>query len=227
MPTNPKIIELRAKIQKHASAPAAKARAVLPTGVGALDELLEGGLLQGGITELQCGAKTGGVSSLMHAIMGSVAAQGHWMALIDGADSFDPRSVRPNALKSLLWIRSHSAGHAVTCADMLFQDGNLPLIFLDLRGNSAAELAKIPSTTWYRFQRTIEPTSVALIVLTPKPIVACSEIRLSIEGKFCLDDLDLTPEEIVSRLELRVARKRLSGVWPPVVAAGSSAVVAS
>ncbi|MDB6170692.1 MAG: hypothetical protein JWL59_3 [Chthoniobacteraceae bacterium] len=213
MSKSSKLIELRARIQQHLSAPPAQHRAYLETGVPSLDKLLAGGLWKGGIVELTCEAKTSGASFLMRTILRHAAKEGRWSALIDGSDSFDPQSAGAQMLKNLLWIRCKKAGDAIRSVDLLLRDGNLPLLFLDLRGNPATELAAISSSNWYRLQRAIEPTSVALVALTPRPLIMCADVRLLLEGHFKLASLDDEQEVLLPQLSLSISRKRSATRW--------------
>lgn len=194
-----KIIELRHLIARHASAPPLRRTSALVTGIDALDQALAGGLVTGGMVELVCPHHTIGGSSLMLAILRQL---GRSSALIDGHDTFDPQSAGADVLAHLLWIRCRKTAEAIRAADLLLRDGNLPLVFLDLRENSSFELRKMPGSTWYRFQRMLEPTAVALLVLTPRPLVPCARARLELRSSFDLRTLDMEPAELLRALRL-------------------------
>lgn len=194
-----KIIELRELIARHASTPPPRETRGLLTGIKAFDHTIAGGLVTGGMVELVCLPHTIGGSSLMVAILRQL---GRSSALIDGNDTFDPQSAGADVLKHLLWIRCRKTAEAIRAADLLLRDGNLPLIFLDLRGNSSTELRKIPGSTWYRFQRMLEPTAVALLVLTPRPLVPCAQARLELRSAFDLLALEREPAELVRSFRL-------------------------
>lgn len=129
------------------------------------------------------------------------------MALIDGSDGFSPEMIERSALAKFLWLRCHSAAEAMQCADLLLRDGNLPLVFLDLRGNAPGELRKIASQSWYRLQRMIEPTAIAFLALTPFPLIPCADARLRLQGQFTLEALE-DEAELWRSLELHVLRNR-------------------
>lgn len=203
-----KLIELRALIQRHLATPPARRDAHLSTNIPALDRVLDGGLWKGGIVELVARHWSCGGTSLLLTILRHAAREHRWSALIDGSDCFDPQSAGPEILSCLLWIRCRGAPEAIRSADLLLRDGNLPLIFLDLRGNRPNELGKIPDSTWYRLQRAIEPTSAAMVVLTPRPLIASAHVRLVVEGRFGLEALNREPEENLREVKLQVARKR-------------------
>jgi hypothetical protein len=217
------ILQLRELIQRHGSAPVSHTRGYLKSGIEALDMLLEGGLWKGGIVELACEAKTSGASSLMRAILRQAATRGEWFALIDGSDCFDPQSAGADILANLLWIRCLTPTQAIHCVDLLLRDGNLPLVVLDLRGHGWADLRKIPDPTWYRLQRAIEPTSVAMLALTPRPLISSADVRITVESSFHLESLERGQEELLQELRLQVARKRTSaplGTQPSMAKTG-------
>jgi hypothetical protein len=210
-----KLIELRALMQQYITAPPLRHGEQFPTGLPQVDALLEGGLGKGEIVELVAQHSGSGATTLLYTILRCATERGRWAALVDGADFFDPQSAAPHVLAKLLWVRCRSAAEAVRSADLLLRDGNLPLIFLDLRGNPHAELRKIPDPTWYRLQRAIEPTPATLIALTPHPLVASAHVRLFVESQFALSALHRQREENIAGLGLRVARKRRNRTTMP------------
>jgi len=78
----------------------------------------------------------------------------------------------------------------------------------DLRLNPAAELRRIPATTWYRLQRIVELASTTLLVLTPRPMVQGAQVRLSLQSRFTLEALMETEEELLSRLKIELVQRR-------------------
>jgi hypothetical protein len=207
MAQNGKIIQLQALIQRHLSAPVPRPEARLETGT-MLDELLDGGLLKGGIVELVSAAPGSGASSLLLALLRHATRERHWSALIDGHDQFDPQSAGPSALSGLLWIRCRTAAEAMRSADLLLRDGNLPLVILDVRGNSAAELRRLPDPHWYRLQRALEPAATAFLALTPRAMIPCAHARLLLQSHLGLEALETEQEAIVRTLHLELTRQR-------------------
>jgi hypothetical protein len=51
-------------------------------------------------------------------------------------------------------------------ADILIRDANLALVMVDLRGVASRALRGVPATTWYRLQRALERTDMAMVVFT-------------------------------------------------------------
>jgi hypothetical protein len=131
-----------------------------------------------------------------------------WAALVDGMDSFDPARMGEEPFPRFLWVRCRNAMQAMQAADLLLRDGNLALVILDLRINPAAELRKISSATWHRFQRLIEPNSTALFVVTPRALVANVRARLELTSRFTLDALNKPEDELLAKLELRLQHQR-------------------
>lgn len=200
-----KIIELRDLIARHASAPPPRPGSGLLTGLAAFDQALAGGLLPGSVVELVCPPHTSGGSSLMVAILRQLARSA---ALIDGRDTFDPQSAGPEVLTHLLWIRCRKMTEAIRAADLLLRDANLSLIFLDLRDQVPFELRKLPGSTWYRFQRLLEPTAVTLLVLTPQPLVPCARARLEMRSVFDLRALEMPAAELARALRIEPVQLR-------------------
>jgi hypothetical protein len=69
-------------------------------------------------------------------------------------------------LQHLLWVRCHTLDEAIQAADILVRDANLSLVMLDLRGVDVRALRRVFPTTWYRLQRALERTDMAMAVFT-------------------------------------------------------------
>jgi len=81
-------------------------REVAETGIAEVDELLQGGLPVGAISEVT-GAVSSGRTSLGLAFVARRTAEGRVCAWVDASDAFDPESAAANgvALGQLLWVR--------------------------------------------------------------------------------------------------------------------------
>jgi hypothetical protein len=174
-----------------------------PTGLAPLDGPLHGGLPRAALTELVAAERGSGSALLLTALLRQALREKQFIAVIDGQDSLEVTQIG-EALSGLLWVRCHSADEALKAADLLLRDGNLPLVFLDLIANPAAQLRKIPATTWYRFQRLVEQTSTACLVLTPRPMVSPAQARITLSSRFSLGALDSNPEALLRELKLEV-----------------------
>lgn len=185
-----------------------KRNAVWPTGLPQIDETLNGGLPRSAITELTCPKPSSGSALLAFALLQHAHESRQWVALVDGMDSFDPAHIGEDPFPRFLWVRCRNAMQALQASDLLLRDGNLALVILDLRMNPAAQLRKVSSATWHRFQRLIEPNSTALFVITPRPFVANARARLELTSRFTLAALDQPEHELLAQLKLRLVHQR-------------------
>ncbi len=85
-------------------------REVAATGIAPVDELLDGGLPIGAISELT-GPVSSGRTSLAVAFLARLTAEGRVCAWVDVHDAFDPESAAASgvALRQLLWVRCREA----------------------------------------------------------------------------------------------------------------------
>ena len=179
------------------------------TGVPQVDEPLDGGLPKGGLTEIVALQRGSGSALLLHALLHQAAREHQIIALIDGADSFDVTRVEEGILSRLLWVRCHSADEALRAADLLSRDQNLPLLLLDLVANPMKSLRRIPATTWFRFQRIIEPTSTVCAVLTPQAMVGPAQVRITLQpSRFSVQTFERQPAELLRELKLEISDSR-------------------
>jgi hypothetical protein len=178
-----------------------------PTGLKQLDEPLRGGFPRGALTEITAAQRGSGSALLMALLIQRALSENKFVAVIDGQDSLDVTQLR-GELSRLLWVRCRSANEALKAADLLLRDGNLPLVLLDLISNPAAQLRKIPATTWYRFQRLIEQTSAVCVVLTPHVMVAPAQVRVALRSCFSLHALEREREELLHEFKVDAAETR-------------------
>lgn len=164
-------------------------REVASTGIHEIDELLEGGLPVGAISELT-GPDSSGRTSVALAFLAQRTCDGHVCAWVDANDAFDPESAAANGvgLKQLLWVRCQNAptanrstvtatlaagkekpwsrlDQALRATDLLLQAGGFAAIVLDL-GSTAVEYGnRIPLATWFRYRQAADRTRCNLLVL--------------------------------------------------------------
>jgi hypothetical protein len=131
----------------------------------------------------------------------------HFVALIDGSDSFDPGSSDNSALRHLLWIRCRKAFDAIKAADFLLRDGNFPLVIVDLVLNTPEELRKIPQTSWYRLQRLAEAVPTACLIINRQGIVGSAQLKIVLENSWTLQTL--AKENAISHLRFRIQRSHV------------------
>jgi hypothetical protein len=197
--TSARIIQLRELLAERGLATVAKPRQRLIAGWSALDAAAGDGLPKGDLTELHC-PRHGGTLAMAKLL----TAARHFVGLIDGSDSFDLEGITPAALARLLWVRCRNAVEAVKAADLLLRDGNLPLVLMNLRG--CADAARVPSQAWYRLQRIVEVSGVALLVVTSRPMIPSARVRIAVHSAFTLDDLERDRTELVAALHFQTGR---------------------
>jgi len=206
MGTNGKIVDLRTLLaERFPSLPLVRPE-LLATGLSALDPIIGGGLPKGAVTELISPSLSAGSASLIAALIQSAHDHRYFVALVDGADSFDPEPLGNPCLRHLLWVRCRTTLESVKAADLLLRDGNFPLVVIDLVLNSASEMRKIPQTSWYRLQRLVEPTSTAFLVLTRYSIVSSAHLKIVLENQWTLQTF---AQDAVSSLRIRIRRLHL------------------
>jgi hypothetical protein len=127
--------------------------------------------------------------------------------LVDATNAFEPGEFPPSVLRRLLWVRCREAAQAVHAVDLLLRDGNLPLVFLDLRGVPPLALRQIPASTWHRFQRLLEEAPLALAVCTGRPCIAPARLRIEVSGSWTLRDMIRPRQELLGRLHARTLHR--------------------
>jgi hypothetical protein len=193
--------------ERFPTAPRAIGR-VLPTGIPALDEAT-GGLPLSALTEVVCAAPSCGGHLLLSQLLTATRSARTRVALIDSTDSFDPASFPDDLLAHLLWVRCVGTTPALQAADLLARDANLSLVVLDLRRAPEADLRRIPGPQWYRLQRAVEPTDLALVVETPRPSVPSAQVRFVLNTSHAVDALERERAELTSELTPTLQRQRL------------------
>ena len=199
-----KIVDLRELLAERFPSQRLTAPGRLQTGLAALDAATEGGLPKGAITELNSPDISAGSALLVYQLLHAGLRERYCVALIDGRDSFDPQPLGQARLRQLLWVRCRKAVDAVKAADLLLRDGNFPLVLLDLVLNPMEEMRKIPSASWYRLQRLVEPAPTAFLVLTRRSIISSAHWKLTLENSWQLADLER--ENNSARLKFQVQR---------------------
>jgi len=129
-------------------------------------------------------------------------------ALIDTKHSFDPEGCEPEGLRRLLWVICRDVRQAIKVADLLLRDGNLPLVLLDFQAVRAKELRGIPASTWHRFQRMVEQSSTALVVLSSQPMVEAAQVRIAVKSRWKLDAMLERRSELLARLDAQSFTRR-------------------
>ena len=203
-----KVIELRKLLserfpQAHAFRPAEEESFV--TGVATIDQV---GLPKGAISELVSPEPSGGSAMLLANLVRSATANGHFIALIDGRDSFDPQSLGPLDCQRLLWVRCRNADETVKAADLVLRDGNLPFVVVDLRLNLQRELRRLNNQVWFRLQTLVNKTAATCLILTPSALVSSARVRLTLKEPLPLAALEERQRDLLQSVHLYMTRKR-------------------
>lgn len=181
---------------------------VLKTGVAGIDAAA-GGLPLSTVTELVCAAPSCGGYLLLGELLATTRALRTRVALVDSGDSFDPNSFETDLLAHLLWVRCRSTQEALQAVDLIARDANLGLVVLDLRRAPDADLRRIPVTQWYRLQRAVEDTDLALLVETPRAAVPSAQLRLILENPQPLSALQEERHLTATHLSPTLQRQRV------------------
>jgi recombination protein RecA len=148
------------------------------SGIPAVDELLDGGLPVGAISEVT-GPESSGRTSLALSFLAQRIKEGQVCAWVDVNDALDPESAAANgvSLRRLLWVRcadAHKAANGKTWArldqalkavDLILQAAGFAAVVLDLGSTAAEHANRIPLTTWFRFRQGAQRSRTSLVVL--------------------------------------------------------------
>jgi hypothetical protein len=181
----------------------------VPTGVRAIDDALGGGLPGGRLTEVVSAEPSSGGQTLITQLLLNTRLTRQRVALVDAVDGFAPESVPPDALRHLLWVRCREGTQALAAADVLVRDGNFAVVILDVRGCDERALRRTPATGWYRLQRAIEMSTVALLVQTTCALVPTVPIRFVLRSAQTLDCRRLARDILATRLAVEITRGRV------------------
>jgi hypothetical protein len=178
-------------------------RDVASTGIDAADDLLDGGLPVGAITEI-LGPASSGRTTFALSFVAQRTAEARICAWIDAQDALDPESAAANGvnLRQLLWVRCGDAGtdiasrnrpqarpstrpwtrldQALRATDLLLQAGGFAAIVLDLADIAPEHASRIPLATWFRYRQAADLTRCSLLVLGQRAY-AQSSAALAIE----------------------------------------------
>jgi hypothetical protein len=139
--------------------------------------------------------------------LAAARAQRRRVALVDGADAFDPVALDGDSLRHLVWVRCRPLLLALQAAELLVRDGNFGLVAIDLRGASRAEQRRLPAAAWYRLQRAAEPGEAAVLVQTTQPTVPAAPHRLILERSLPLSAQREVRADVLAALAPAIARQ--------------------
>ena len=165
--------------------PDSKVHETLPTGLPALDGLIQG-FPRGAIAEV-VGPESSGRTTLVHSLLAAATANLEICAYIDTCDSFDPVTAAAAgvALEQLVWVRcGKNAGHAFKAADYVLHAGGFGVVVLDLCQLSPRTTNRIPISYWHRFRLAVENTPTILALLEKQPLAkSCASLMLEMKRK--------------------------------------------
>lgn len=171
-------------------------REVIATGIDQIDDLLNGGIPVGAITELT-GPASSGRTTIALSALAQRTCEGSVCAWIDVKDSLDPESAAASGvyLNHLLWVRCTDntnpkpdrstastqkpkpwtrLDQALRATDLLLQSGGFSAIVLDLADESIEHARRIPLATWFRYRQAADRTRCSLLVLGKAPYAQSS-----------------------------------------------------
>ena len=184
------VVQLRELLQQRFPQSQPASLSGLVTGIPGIDGPLGGGLPRASVCELVEKHPGSGGQLFLVALLEAVWRLHRFVALVDAMDGFDPGTVEPCLLRHLLWVRGNGVVPAMQAADLLTRDNNMAALVLDLRDAPERDLRRIPATVWFRFQRVVETTEMALVVVTPHSMVSSARVRLQLNHPLPLAAFD-------------------------------------
>lgn len=144
-------------------------RVRLPTGIGALDSLLGGGLPRGQLSEVH-GPASSGRTGVLLGLLARTTRAGALCAWVDPGDRFDPATAAEAGadLERLLWLRGatpRGLPAVLAAVGTLVGSGLFELVVLDLLGVPPGDVRRLPAQSYVRLQRLVEPGATALVLL--------------------------------------------------------------
>lgn len=200
------VAELRTLLSARFPEKTRRPSGVVETGVRGVDELLGGGLPVGRLIELVSESPGTGGQTIFAELLRTTRAARHRVALIDGADGFDPGELSPDCLRHLVWVRAKSTSEVFAAADILARDGNYAVVVVDLRGLSERALLKTPATFWHRLRQAVENSPTAVLVQTTLPLVPAVTWRLNLTEPLQLAQCRTPRMDLANTLHVEVAR---------------------
>jgi hypothetical protein len=201
----PGLAELRQLLAQKYPEAEHKARGCMTSGIASLDAP-EGGLRCGAVTELTSTPANGAL--FIDRMLERTCENKSFAALVDAGGTFDPDSYLETTLARLLWVRCRDEALAVKAADLLLRDGNIPLLLVDFQAFPPVQLGKVPASTWHRFQRLVEQTSLVFIILTRQRAVESAQVRITLSNRWTLDAQRRSRRELAAGLQARVTLRR-------------------
>jgi recombination protein RecA len=141
---------------------------------------------RGRITEI-IGPRSSGRTSFLHSILVASTKLGEYAVLVDTNNAFDPSTAAAAGvdLSKMIWIRcAGNVEHAMRAADLVIQSGGFGVVALDLAETAESGLNRIPTTTWFRWRRSVETTPTVLVVVASRALTkSCSALLVEMKRK--------------------------------------------
>ncbi len=175
-----------------------KPEAGAQTGVECLDQM---DMQLGHLHEIVCNGRGAGAGLILSTLLDFCRQDVKQpVALVDGADVFNPRDVSTETRERLLWLRCRDAGQAVKGADLLLRDGNMPRVLMDLVLCPDGSVRGIPVQVWHRLRMLAERSGALCCVFTAFQTVPCARSRLVLKLQHGLEALDRPRAELTAQL---------------------------
>jgi RecA/RadA recombinase len=180
----------------------------LPSGLSALDVVLDGGWPRGRVSEI-VGGRSSGKTSIVLASLAAATRRGEVVACIDVADALHPDSLQRAGvdLARLLWVRPPASAEAVRCAELILQAGGFGVVVLDF-GDELPH--RLRGHTWPRLARATEQARASCLVVAPRQLEGSgSALGLALRTRrvlwqpgiwSLLDGLDVDAQVVRNRL---------------------------
>lgn len=152
----------------------------VPTGFGALDDVLGGGIPAGRLTEIHAPAE--GKASFLLSLAVEATRRGGTIAWIDPSDGLEIRSAQAAGLDlaRVLWVRPQGVPKAIRAVDLVLGSDGFMLAIVDLPKARGPGIHLDPAA-WNRLARRAEACGVALVVATERPLlVAAASLGLDV-----------------------------------------------
>ena len=136
-----------------------------------LDSLLDA-FPEGGLSEI-VGPRSSGGGSLLLALLARAASRGGLVALVDGADSFDPETAERAGLdlRALLWVRCGGRlPPAWSAADLLARCPGFAAVALDVGTTWGMGSIAAPPSFGVRLQRAAAGNPAVIVVRAPRHV---------------------------------------------------------
>lgn len=136
----------------------------LPFTLPALDQVLDGGLPRGAITEI-VGRTSSGRTTLGYSLIASATRSGEYVAWVDVPNALDPESAREAGanVERVLWLHPRDRLMGLRAVEHVLSAGGFGLVVLDLEGPS--ERWSVPASVWMRMARAAVHRDAAIVIL--------------------------------------------------------------